>query len=65
MRAWLKDMRGNRSQADVATQCKMSQQMYSLIETGEREPTVKIAKAIAKALDFNWTKFYEDEKNSS
>jgi transcriptional regulator with XRE-family HTH domain len=35
--------------------------MYSVVETGERKPSVKTAKKIANAFGFDWTKFFEDD----
>ena len=43
--------------ADIAN---ISESYYCLIENGERNPHVETAKKIAKALDFDWQKFYED-----
>lgn len=34
----------------------------SSIENGRVHPSVEMAKSIAKVLEFEWTKFYEDEK---
>ncbi len=65
MREWLKEIRKKKglSQYQVARQAKLSQSYYAGIETGDRghKLPVHTAKKIAKALDFNWTKFYEDD----
>ena len=44
----------------IALQSGISQQHYSLIERGERRPSVEVAKRIAATLGFEWTRFYED-----
>jgi len=60
MRKWLADIRGERTQAEVAALCGISQNYYSYIETGEKRPAVDTAKKIASALGFDWTLFYEE-----
>ena len=64
MRQWLKELRkqSGLSQCGVAEKSGISQNYYSTIETGERNPAVETAKKIAEALHFDWTRFYEDEK---
>ena len=65
MRLWLKEIRtaAKKSQQEVANSAGISQSYYAGIEDGTRgKPlSVPIAKAIAKALDFEWTKFYDDD----
>lgn len=65
MRKWLADIRvsAGLSQYDVANAARISQSYYASIETGARgKPLgVPIAKAIAGALGFDWTRFYEEE----
>jgi putative transcriptional regulator len=62
-RKWLYEARKNKSltMAEVAARSKISESYYSMIESGNRNVPVHTAKKIAKALDFNWTKFYEDD----
>lgn len=59
---WLKKMRKSKkmTQQMVAEKCEISFQLYSHIETGRRVPRILVAKKIAKVLDFDWTRFYED-----
>lgn len=65
MRQWLITIRhkAGRSQSDVAKEAGISQSYYAAIETGDRgKPlAVPIAKKIASALAFEWTRFYEDD----
>lgn len=65
MREWLKEIRKKKglSQYQVARQAKLSQSYYAGIEVGNRghKLPVQTAKKIAEVLDFDWTKFYEDE----
>jgi len=64
LRTWLKLIRENSklNQYSVAHEARISQQFYSFIENGKRDPSVKVAKRIAEVLDFDWTRFYEKEK---
>ncbi len=57
---WLKKYRGERSQADVAERCGISQQALSAIELGKKRPSVKLAKLLAAELGFDWTRFYTE-----
>lgn len=63
MRQWLYDMRKgkNLTMLEVATKADISESYYSMIENGHRGVSVETAKKIAKALGFNWTKFYEEK----
>lgn len=65
MRAWLRNLRGDKSQKDIAVACGITQQMYCWIELGERRPSVELAKKIATVLDFEWVRFFEDEQAAS
>lgn len=60
-RTWLIFFRKQKglSQLEVSKLTDISQQMYGAIENGKRSPSPKLAKKIAKALGFDWTKFYE------
>ena len=46
-------------QRDIAAASGISEQHYSMIETGSRRPSPSVAKKVAGILDFPWTKFYE------
>lgn len=63
MRQWLLDIRKGfeLTQEQVAEKADIARQTYSMIETGERNPSVKNAKKIADALGFQWTLFFEDK----
>jgi putative transcriptional regulator len=63
LRKWLIEFRKGRSQTQIAEAAGITQQMYSAIELGERRPSVDVAKKIAAALGFDWTKFFEDEQD--
>lgn len=64
MREWLRSKRtkANFSQSKLSRIVKISQNHYSNIESGNRTPSVSIAKRIAEILDFDWTLFYEDSE---
>ncbi|MGD9678395.1 MAG: helix-turn-helix domain-containing protein [Vulcanibacillus sp.] len=61
-RNWLIQLRGNNTQRKIAEQCGISQNFYSWIESGDRTPSVKVAKKIANILGFDWTLFYQEEQ---
>lgn len=62
MNTWLKAIREEHkmSQDDVAKAAGIAQASYSNIESGKRAPSVSVAKKIASALDFDWTRLYEE-----
>lgn len=64
MRLWLKDIRERQKMNtyEAANAAGISQSYYSSIENGTRgNPlNVDIAKKIAEALGFEWTRFYEE-----
>lgn len=64
---WLEQKRKNMKlqQWKIAQKCDISQQAYSLIEKGKRYPSVKLAKKIASILNFEWTLFFENNKNGN
>ena len=63
MREWLIEARRKKgfTQEQVATNCGISRQYYSFIESGDRNAPVKTAKKIAEILGFDWQKFFECE----
>lgn len=63
MRDWLYEIRKkqNFTMLEVAKKSNISESYYSMIENGHRNVSVLTAKKIALALNFLWTKFYEDK----
>ena len=59
MRDWLIEIRGKRSQQKVADQIGIAQSTYASLETGVRNPSVKMAKRIAEVMHFEWTRFFD------
>ncbi|PHC41336.1 transcriptional regulator [Bacillus toyonensis] len=59
MRVWLIEKRKkiNKTQKDIAHRAQISKSMYAMIENGERNPSVYVAKKIALVLNFEWTVF--------
>ena len=53
------------SQSQIANTVGITQQMYSYIESGERCDPSKCdtEKKIARALGFEWTRFFEDPQD--
>lgn len=64
---WLKHIRidADMTQIEVAKRAGITQQMYWMIENGERRPSVETAKKIAAVLGFNWTLFFPDEEKGA
>ena len=67
MREWLLEMRKGVgiTQEHIATKCSITRQYYSMIEKGERVPSVETAQAIANVLGFKWTRFFESNQEAS
>lgn len=63
MRKWLKNQRIELSitQEEAAKKSGIARTTYAMIEQGERDPSVAVAKKIAQALGFQWTIFFEKE----
>lgn len=63
MREWLRAHRKKTgyTQEETAKLAGISRSYYTHIEKGNKTPTVKVAKEIAKALNFNWTLLFEDD----
>ncbi|MDT1944366.1 helix-turn-helix transcriptional regulator [Carnobacterium maltaromaticum] len=61
MRTWLKKKRiqHNLTQAEVAEKAQVSRTTFAMYEQGERTPTIKNAKQIAKVLEFEWILFFD------
>lgn len=62
---WLAEIRGKRTQQAMADQIGISQSGYASIESGARKPSVTMAKRIAKAMGFEWTRFFEEAGQDS
>lgn len=50
----------NLTMRQVGESAGISESYYSMIESGERRPSVETAKKIAAVLGISWTAFYED-----
>lgn len=63
MREWLRTqrMKNGFTQEETARLSGISRSYYTHIEKGNKTPTVKVAKDIGKALDFNWILLFEDD----
>lgn len=62
--AFLKALRTekNFTMRQVCEVVGISEGFYSMIESGERRPSVETAKKIAAVLGFDWTLFYPDDQ---
>jgi putative transcriptional regulator len=69
MLQWLRAIRKEKglSQSRVAEAAQISQQYYNMIELGQRgNPlNVNVAKRIAAVLDFEWTRFYQEDQKGA
>ncbi|SDI17835.1 DNA-binding transcriptional regulator, XRE-family HTH domain [Alteribacillus persepolensis] len=67
MRDWLKEIRRQRgyTQEKVAELSNIQRAYYTMIESGNRNPSVSAAKAIGSALGFDWTIFFENKRNET
>lgn len=59
-REWLIQIRGEKTQEEVANESGISRSAYSNVESGKRNPSVSMAKKIAGALNFDWKLFFEE-----
>jgi transcriptional regulator with XRE-family HTH domain len=67
LRTWLKELRLQRglTQNSVAEKCEIELAYYTMIELGDRSPSVPVAKQIADAIGFDWTIFFETQGNET
>lgn len=65
MRKWLKDKRDKigLTHIEVANESGIQRAYYTMIENGTRNPSVEVAKKIAKVIGFEWTIFFENNCN--
>lgn len=61
-RQWLANIRGKLTHEEVAKIAGISRSTYSNIESGNRNPSVKVAKKIAHALKFDWSLFFDQKR---
>nr|WP_083856558.1 helix-turn-helix transcriptional regulator [Desulfosporosinus meridiei] len=66
-RFWLANIRINADMTheEVAKMVGVKRQYYSMIENGERTPSVKVAQRIGEVLNFKWTLFFEENSNKA
>ncbi len=65
LRIWLKEQREvlELTQEDAATASGIKRAYYTMIENGTRNPSVDVAKRIAKVMGVEWTIFFEYQCN--
>lgn len=65
MRDWLIKKRevAGYTQEQVAKMAKIKRSYYTMIERGNRRPSVDVAKNIADTLSFEWTIFFQHDSN--
>lgn len=52
------------TQKEVAERAGISESFYSLIENGNRRPSVEVAKRLGDALGFDWTLFFTETSDN-
>ncbi|SFP09426.1 helix-turn-helix transcriptional regulator [Salibacterium halotolerans] len=67
MRTWLEEARNNKelNHRQVAESVGIKRQYYGMIESGERTPSVSVAKNIGNILEVDWTLFFEHQGNNT
>lgn len=62
MRTWLKEYReaAEMTQEQIALKVEISRPYFTEIEKALKNPSVSVAKKIAKELGFEWTIFFEN-----
>ena len=62
MRYWLilHRRKRNLTQMLVAMQAGISRAYYTQLELAQRDPSVKVAKKLGIILEFDWSRFFED-----
>ncbi len=62
MRVWLREIRMQKgfSQEKIAEQLEVTRPYYTQIEMGYRRPSPKLAQKLGSILEFDWTKFFND-----
>jgi transcriptional regulator with XRE-family HTH domain len=66
-RLWLKELRLQQgyTQDEVAIESGIKRAYYTMIEQGNRNPSVSVAKSIAGSLGFDWTIFFDNKCNET
>lgn len=60
-RTWLIRIRKTHgTQENISKKIGISRSHYAQIESGDRTPSVKVAKRIARVLGFDWTCFFDN-----
>ena len=67
MRDWLIQLRLKKdmTQEEVAEAVGIKRSYYSMIEKGIRNPSVSVAKRIAKTIGCKWTNFFDYDGNKT
>lgn len=65
MRPWLKELRLKRgfTHDAVAKKAGIKRSYYTMIENGNRTPSVNVAKSIGEVIGFDWTIFFDCSSN--
>lgn len=59
-RTWLIELRGEKTQKEMADLLEISRAYYSQLELGIRGASVDTARKLAPRLGIPWTRFFED-----
>ena len=66
-RTWLESKRKGlkMTHQEIADLVGIKRQYYGMIENGVSNPSVEVAKKIAKVMRFKWTLFFEEKSNET
>jgi len=64
--SWLQEIRIEKglTQEEVARIVGVNRASLSKVENGKTNPSVRLAQKLGAALDIDWTRFYETEKEN-
>jgi putative transcriptional regulator len=67
LRNWLKQLRIQKglTQLELAQKAEIERSYYTMIENGDRNPSVNVAKKIGTVIDIEWTIFFDTESNET
>jgi transcriptional regulator with XRE-family HTH domain len=63
-RQWLVELRGERTQKEMADLLGISRAYYSQLELGIRGASVETAQKLAPRMGIPWTRFFEDSRSA-
>lgn len=59
-RTWLRELRGDKTQQEIADELGIARAYYCQLENGQRGISVSLARELAEKLNIPWTYFFDD-----